>query len=59
MYRLTRDEVKRLTAKELRVANRRIKRDYLHGLINDNETPVKNSRLLEEELLRRGLKLSQ
>ncbi|MBN2167726.1 MAG: hypothetical protein JW738_00660 [Actinobacteria bacterium] len=54
MYRFTREEIKNLTDKELKIANKRIKRDYLHGLIIDDVVPVENSQLLEEELRRRG-----
>lgn len=53
MYRFNREEIKNLTDRELRIANKRIKRDYLHGLTSDDVVPVENSQLLEEELQRR------
>lgn len=53
MYRLTREEIRSLTDRELRIANKRIKRDYFHGMTNDDVVPIENSHLLEEELRRR------
>ncbi|MFH1148943.1 MAG: hypothetical protein V1748_00555 [Actinomycetota bacterium] len=56
MKRLTRQEVKDLdlTDREVKIACDRIKRDYSFGLFNDRVTPLQNTRLLEEELRRRG-----
>jgi hypothetical protein len=55
MERLTRAEVKSLTDREVQIACERIKRDYSFGLINDEVTPVENTRLLEEELRERDI----
>ncbi|MCG2817529.1 MAG: hypothetical protein L6433_00750 [Actinomycetia bacterium] len=55
MQRLTREEVKDLTDREVYIACERIKRDYSIGLLSDKVTPLENTRLLEEELRERGL----
>jgi len=55
MERLTREEVRKLTDKEVRIAYRRITRDYSYGLLNDKVTPLQNRTLLAEELHKRGL----
>ena len=54
MQRLTREEVKKLTDREVKLAFERIKRDYSLGLLSDRVTPLENTRLLEEELRERG-----
>ena len=54
MQRLSREEVRCLTDREVRIARERIWRDHSNGLLSDKETPVKNARLLEEELRERG-----
>jgi hypothetical protein len=58
MRRLTSEEVKTLTDNEVKIACERIKRDYSFGLLSDRVTPVQNTRLLEEELRRRGFAIS-
>ncbi len=55
MERLTREEVKNLTDREVNIACERIKRDYSIGLLSDKVTPLENTQLLEEELRERGL----
>ncbi len=55
MQRLTREEVKNLTDREVNVARERIKRDYSYGLLSDKVIPLENTQLLEEELRERGL----
>ena len=55
MQRLTREEVKNLTDREVSIACERIKRDYSFGLLSDKEIPLENTQLLEEELRERGL----
>lgn len=55
MQRLTREEVKSLTDREVNIACERIKRDYFYGLLSDKVTPLENTQLLEEELRERGL----
>ncbi len=55
MQRLTREEVKDLTDREVNIACERIKRDYSIGLLSDKVTPLENTQLLEEELRERGL----
>ena len=55
MQRLTREEVKNLTDREVNIACERIKRDYSFGLLSDRVTPLENTQLLEEELRKRGL----
>ncbi|MHB8896914.1 MAG: hypothetical protein ACYC99_17305 [Candidatus Geothermincolia bacterium] len=57
MRRISRDEVKDLTDKEVKIACERIKRDYSFGLLDDRVTPLENTMLLEEELRRRGYAL--
>jgi len=54
MERLTREEVKHLTDREVKIACERIKRDYSCGLLSDKVTPLENTQLLEEELRERG-----
>jgi hypothetical protein len=54
MERLTREEIRTLTDREVKIACKRIKRDYSFGLLNDEVTPVENTRLLEQELRERG-----
>lgn len=54
MQRLTREEVKKLTDREVKLAFERIKRDSSLGLLSDRVTPLENTRLLEEELRERG-----
>lgn len=54
MERLTSEEVKDLTDREVKIACERIKRDYSFGLLSDKVTPLQNTRLLEEELRHRG-----
>jgi hypothetical protein len=54
MERLTGEEVKNLTDREVKIACERIKRDYSYGLLNDRITPIENTQLLEEELRERG-----
>lgn len=54
MERLTREEVKNLTDREVKIACERIKRDYSYGLLSDKVTPLENTQLLEEELRERG-----
>lgn len=54
MQRLTREEVKNLTDREVKIACERIKRDYSYGLLSDTVTPLENTQLLEEELRERG-----
>jgi len=54
MKRLTREEVKSLTDREVQIARKRIEHDYSFGLISDRVTPVENTRLLEQELRERG-----
>jgi hypothetical protein len=54
MQRLTREEVQNLTDNEVQIACTRIKRDYSFGLLSDRVTPVENTRLLEDELRKRG-----
>ena len=54
MERLTKEEVKNLTDREVKIAFHRIKRDYSFGLLSDEVTPLENTQLLEEELRERG-----
>ena len=54
MERLSREELKKLTDREVKIAFERIKRDYNHGILNDKVTPLENARLLEEELRSRN-----
>jgi hypothetical protein len=58
MRRLTSDEVKDLTDREVKIACERIKRDYSFGLLSDRVTPIENTQLLEAELRRRGFAIS-
>lgn len=51
---MTREEVKNLTDREVKVACERIKRDYSYGLLCDRVTPRENTVLLEEEMRKRG-----
>lgn len=53
MDRMTKDEIRTLSDRELRTAHDRILRDFSLGLLNDRVTPVENTRLLEEELRER------
>jgi len=55
MQRLTREEVRNLTDREVNIACERIKRDYFYGHLSDKVTPLENTQLLEEELRQRGL----
>ena len=55
MQRLTREEVRNLTDREVSIACERIKRDYSIGLLSDKVTPLENTELLEKELRERGL----
>jgi hypothetical protein len=55
MQRLTREEVRNLTDREVNIACERIKRDYSFGLLSDKVTPLENTQLLEKELRERGL----
>lgn len=57
MRRLTREEVKDLSDREVKIACERIKRDYSFGLLADKVTPRENTRLLEEEMRLRGFAL--
>jgi hypothetical protein len=54
MERLTRQDLKTLSDREVKIAHHRIKRDFSLGLLNDRVTPVENAMLLEAELRRRG-----
>ncbi len=54
MHRISREEVKSLTDRELVTAHDRILRDYSLGLLEDRVIPVENTLLLEEELRERG-----
>lgn len=54
MRRITREEVEKLTDKEVRIACERIKKDYSLGLLADKVIPLRNTMLLEAELRRRG-----
>lgn len=54
MERLTREEVRDLSDREVKIAYDRISRDYSFGLLYDKVTPVENTRLLAEELRDRG-----
>jgi len=54
MNRISREEAKSLSDRELMTAHDRIARDYSLGLLNDRITPVQNTLLLEEELRERG-----
>jgi hypothetical protein len=54
MERLTKDEVKTLSDREVKIAYERISRDYSFGLLYDKVTPVENTRLLAQELRERG-----
>lgn len=54
MQRLSREEVRCLTDREVRIARERIWRDHSYGLLSDKRTPVENTLLLEEELRERG-----
>lgn len=58
MDRMTKDEMKTLSDRELKTAHERILRDFSLGLLNDRVTPVENTRLLEEELRERGCSAS-
>ena len=58
MERLTREEVKSLTDREVQIARDRIRKDCYYGLLSDKVTPVENTQLLEEELRNRGYALS-
>jgi hypothetical protein len=58
MKRLTKEEVKDLTDKEVKIACERIKRDYSFGLFEDRATPRENTMLLEAELRRRGFSIA-
>lgn len=53
MEKLTREELKNLTNKEVELACERIKRDHYFGRLNDRVTPVENAELLEQELQER------
>ena len=54
MERLSREEIKTLTDREVKVAYQRIKRDYSFGFMNDKVTFAENTQLLGEELRERG-----
>ncbi len=54
MERLTKEEVKALSDREVKIAYQRISRDYSFGLLHDKVTPVENTKLLAEELRERG-----
>jgi hypothetical protein len=54
MDRLSREEIKTLTDREVKVAYERIKRDYSFGFMNDKVTFAENTQLLGEELRERG-----
>jgi hypothetical protein len=54
MKRLTREELKSLTDREVQIARKRIEHDYSFGLLSDRVIPVENTRLLEKELRERG-----
>lgn len=54
MERLSREEMKTLTDREVKVAYERIKRDYSFGFMNDKVTFAENTQLLGEELRERG-----
>ncbi len=54
MQRISREEAKSLTDRELMTAHDRILRDYSLGLLDDRVVPVENTLLLEEELRKRG-----
>jgi hypothetical protein len=58
MKRMTTEEVKSLTDNEVKIAWRRIKRDYSFGLLDDKRTPVENAMLLEQELRTRGISVA-
>lgn len=54
MKRFTREEVENLTDEEVEIAFKRIDRDYSYGLLSDRVVPIQNTKLLKEELRRRG-----
>lgn len=54
MRRITREEVEKLTDREVKIACERIKKDYSFGLFADKVVPLRNAMLLEAELRRRG-----
>jgi hypothetical protein len=58
MKRMTKEEVKNLSDREVKIAWKRIKRDYSFGLLDDKRTPVENTILLEAELRTRGITLA-
>jgi hypothetical protein len=58
MKRMTKEEVKNLTDREVKIAFERIRRDYYFGLFEDRVTPRENTMLLEAELRRRGFFLA-
>jgi hypothetical protein len=54
MDKLTREEIKSLTDREVKVAYQRMQRDYSFGFMNDKLTFAENTQLLGEELRDRG-----
>jgi hypothetical protein len=54
MERLTREELKDLTDREISIAYERISRDHSFGLLSDRATTFENTKLLAEELRERG-----
>ena len=58
MKRMTTEEVKGLSDKEVKTACERIKHDYSYGLFDRKEIPRENTMLLESELRRRGFATS-
>lgn len=58
MRTLTNEEIKDLSDNEVKIAWKRIKRDFSFGLLNDRVTPIENTMRLEEELRRRGFSIA-
>jgi len=58
MKRMTSEEVKGLSDKEVKTACDRIKHDYSFGLFDSKVIPRENTMLLESELRRRGFATS-
>ena len=54
MKRMTKEELKGLSDKEVKTACERIKHDYSFGLLECKSIPRENTMLLESELRRRG-----
>ena len=54
MKRMTQEELKNLSDREVKTACERIKHDYSFGLFECKSIPRENTMLLETELRRRG-----